>query len=91
MGSFYIRINIFIVVKRHQQENFFIFYISATYYCRSYWSSGGSLVATQDCKTWVRIQQSPQPTVDRKSLDGPPSGMVLHYTVGYPLRGSREK
>ncbi len=42
-------------------------------------SSGGSLVATPDCKlqSWVQIQQSPQPTVDCQSLDGLPSGMAL--------------
>jgi hypothetical protein len=42
-------------------------------------SSGGSLVATPDCKlqSWVQIQQSPQPTVDCQSLDGQPSGMAL--------------
>ncbi len=42
-------------------------------------SSGGSLVATPDCKlqSWVQIHQSPQPTVDCQSLDGLPSGMAL--------------
>ncbi len=42
-------------------------------------SSGGSLVATPDCKlqSWVQIQQSPQPTVDCQSLDGLLSGMAL--------------
>ncbi len=42
-------------------------------------SSGGSLVATPDCKlqSWVQIQQSPQPKVDCQSLDGLPSGMAL--------------
>jgi hypothetical protein len=42
-------------------------------------SSGGSLVATPNCKlqSWVQIQQSPQPTMDCQSLDGLPSGMAL--------------
>jgi hypothetical protein len=54
-------------------------------------SSGGSLVATPDCKLqfWVQIQQSPQPTVDCQSLDGLPSRMALCCML--PLRdGSGE-
>jgi hypothetical protein len=41
--------------------------------------SGGSLVATPDVilQSWVRTQQSPQPTVDCKSLDKLPSGLSL--------------
>jgi hypothetical protein len=52
-------------------------------------SSGGSLVATPDCKTWVPIQQSPQPTVDCQSLDALSSGMVLHYSLSSKGRQRR--
>jgi hypothetical protein len=58
-------------IKNLTNERCIIFY---------FWgSSGGSLVATPDCKlqSWVQIQQSPQPTVDCQSLDGLPSGMAL--------------
>jgi hypothetical protein len=50
-------------------------------------SSGGSLVATPDCKT--EIQQSPQLTVDCCPEMGCHLGQ--HFAVGCPLRGSRGK
>ncbi len=57
----------------------------------SYGSSGGSLVATPDCKPAVpgSNQQSPQPTVDCQSLDGLPSGMVLHCRLSSEGRQKR--
>ncbi len=54
-------------------------------HCRS---SGSSLVVTPDCETasWVRIQQSPQPTVDCQSLAGLPTGMALHFRLSSEWR-----
>jgi hypothetical protein len=54
-------------------------------------SSGGSLVAIPDCKPAIQVQirQSPQPTVDCQSLDGLPSGMVLHCRLSSEGRQRR--
>ncbi len=42
-------------------------------------------------QSWVRIQQSPQPTVDCQSLDGLPSGMVLPCRLSSEGRQRRKK
>jgi hypothetical protein len=61
-------------------------------------SSGGSLGAVVahwsrhqivKLQSWVRIQQSPQPTVNCQSLDGLPSGMALRCRLSSEGRQRR--